>query len=451
MTHITSSLFRILNIKFPLRGIGGSLFRVFVGSGLPLFRNVPSLFWGGLGWGLLLLSSCVDMNDATQPISARIQLVQPTECIQPADLSSRTVTLLSANGESRQSLTDAQGVATFSDVVPDVYDVSTSWTVTGQQYNEMTGTQEVIRSATISGSLNSKLIVSQDIISVNTNISVDRDIVIGKVYYAASKDNNNRTYMAGKYIELYNQSNDTIDVSGLYVGMTEAESTPAYTLDNLRTAFGGTVILLKQIYRIPTDLPKQTGRGGCLVAPGGTVVICNSAIDHTVNSSLEHNLVDADFEVKDVKGSFQNNPDTPAMEMIYQIYNGTSVMNILQSGPAGVVIFRTDDDVTAWQKVYAYGKTTGMQWVTCPVNVIIDGMEALRNGTSGIDVKTKRLFDNIDAGYTYINAASGWNGETVYRKTLSTTPEGRKILLDTNNSSNDFKVSTTIQPREYDE
>jgi len=78
-------------------------------------------------------------------------------------------------------------------------------------------------------------------------------------------------------------------------------------------------------------------------------------------------------------------------------------------------------------------------------------MEALRNSSSGIDVKTKRLNDKIDAGYTYINATSGWNGETVYRKTMKRAADGHKILVDTNNSSNDFNVSQSIKPREYDE
>ena len=92
-----------------------------------------------------------------------------------------------------------------------------------------------------------------------------------------------------------------------------------------------------------------------------------------------------------------------------------------------------------------------MQWVLCPRRLIIDGMEALKNKTSGIDVSTKRLYDNIDAGYTYINATAGWSGETVYRKILKRSGKGHCILVDTNNSSNDFKVSTKIQPREYDD
>lgn len=392
---------------------------------------------------MTMLSSCVNFDDATTPVSVTVQLVQPAECTSAANVQGKTVSMI-IGGQTISAQSDADGKALFANIVPDVYDISTSWAVTADEYREMTGSQEVVSGATISGSVNSHLVSGEEIISLATNLSVNRDIVIGKVFYAGSRDNNNRTYLAGKYVELYNQSDNAVDVSGLYVGFTEAESSMAYTRDNLHKAFADSVILLKQIYRIPEGKPY-------MVKPGGTVVICNSAIDHTTNDSLEHNLTDADFEIKDVTGKYQNNPATPAMEMIYQMYNNTSIMNILQSGPVGVVIFRTDADVTSWQKVYAYGKTSGNQWVLCPVRHIIDGMEALRNGTTGIDVKTKRLYDHIDAGYTFINAASGWNGETVYRKTQKHAADGHKILVDTNNSSNDFKVSRTIQPREYDE
>lgn len=390
-----------------------------------------------------LLTSCVDMNDATGPVTVKVRLTQPDDCKQQMKLSGRTITM-QIGTQTISAQTDENGEASFSHITPDVYDVSTSWTITGAEYQQLTGTGEVVTAATVSGSVNSRLIAENGEILLPLIIAPNRDIVIGKVFYAGSRDNNNRTYMAGKYIELYNQSDDTIDVSGLYVGMVEAESNPAYTLANLHTAFADSVVLLKQIYRIPATQPYP-------VAPGGTVVICNSAIDHTKNDSLENDLTNADFEVKDVTGKYQNNPAVPAMDMIYQIYNGTSVMNILQSAPAGVVIFRTDEDVNQWKKVYAYGKTAGNQWVLCPVRCIMDGVEALKNGSTGVDVKLKRLYDNIDAGYTYINASTGWNGETVYRKTMRRAADGHRILVDTNNSSNDFKASKHIKPRQYDE
>lgn len=390
-----------------------------------------------------ILTSCVDFDDATQATSVTVQLLRPSEFAKDVDLSGKTV-VLRLGSQSTSALTDAGGVATFTGIVPDVYDISTSWSITAEEYVDATGTDEAVMGATVSGSLNSQLISGAQTFSLATHASADRDIVIGKVYFAGSRDNNNRTYVAGKYIELYNQSDDSVDISGLYVGLVEAESTPACTLTNLHDAFADSVVLLKQVYRIPATEPR-------MVAPGATVVICNSAVDHTANDTLEHNLLDADYEVKDVTGKYQNNPATPAMEMIYQIYNGTSVINMLQGGPVGVVIFRTSEDVTAWPKVYKYGKTSGSQWVLCPRRLVLDGMEALANKTSGIDVSTKRLYDNIDAGYTYIHSATGWNGETVYRKTLRRAADGHRILMDTNNSSHDFQVSTTIQPREYDD
>ena len=86
-----------------------------------------------------------------------------------------------------------------------------------------------------------------------------------------------------------------------------------------------------------------------------------------------------------------------------------------------------------------------------PKRVVLDGVDYLKNKATGVDVSSKRLYPEIDAAYTNINAASGWTGEVVYRRTASTATDGHQILMDTNNSLNDFKVSTTIKPRQYDE
>ena len=388
---------------------------------------------------VLWASACVDFDDATQATSVTVQLQAPEGLT--LDLGNKTVTM-QLGGQTTTVQTDSEGAAVFSNVVPDVYDVSVSWTITADEYMAAGGGEAV--ATTVSASLNSQLIAGAEVLYMQLLASAQRDIVIGKVYYAGSKDNNNRNYMAGKYIELYNQSDDTVDVSGLYIGLTESESTQAWTRSDLDQTYGsGAVVLLKQIYRIPTD-------DSYMVAPGGTVVICNSAIDHTDGNDQESDLTEADFEVKDTQGNYQNNPAVPAMQMIYQIYAGTSVMNLVQSGPTGVVIFRTDQDVTAWTKVYKYGATSGLQYVVCPTSCILDGMEALRRKTSGIDVTTKRLPDCVDAGYTSINAVSGWNAEVVYRRTRC-LQSGHKVLVDTNNSSNDCQTSTTIKPRQYDD
>ena len=65
--------------------------------------------------------------------------------------------------------------------------------------------------------------------------------------------------------------------------------------------------------RIPTDKHYK-------VAPGGTVLLVNSAVDHSLNSPMEHSLLKADFEAKDVKGKMLNNPEVPALQNVFNIY-----------------------------------------------------------------------------------------------------------------------------------
>ncbi|MBQ8711967.1 MAG: DUF4876 domain-containing protein [Prevotella sp.] len=392
----------------------------------------------------MLTASCIDYDDATKEITARIQLAMPAEFINGNDLQGHDIVLM--QGSNRLvGTTDADGIATFTGLIPDIYDISCSWEITGDRYQELTGDQQVVSGCTVSGSLNSHLIREEQTIQLSTNLSINRDIIIGKIYFAGSKDNNNRNYLAGKYIELYNQSDNAVDVSGLYIGLVEAESTQAYTLQNLHEQYADSVVLTKQVFRIPTGQP-------FIVQPGGTVLIVNSATDHTENDDMENDLSGADFEAKDLQGRTQNNPNVPAMELVYTANNMLSYMNLVQNGLCSVIIFRTDEDVTAWPKTYAYSKTSGTMWLLIPTRTIVDAVEVLPNKATGIDVSTKRLYPFLDAGYTNIEARSGYTGEVVYRRTSDKRgADGHLILVDTNNSSNDFHVSTTIKPRQYDE
>lgn len=392
----------------------------------------------------LTTTSCIDYDDATSETTARIQLSMPAEFTNGGDFAGHVVVM--QQGTTRLSATtDAQGIATFAGIIPDVYDISCSWELTGEQYQQLTGDQQVVSGCTVSGSLNSHLIRDDQTIELATNLAINRDIIISKIYYAGSKDVNNRTYMPGKYIELFNQSNQAIDVSGLYIALIEAESTQAYTLQNLHDDYADSVVLAKQVFRIPEAQP-------FIVEPGGTVLLVNSATDHRDGNEMENDLSDADFEAKDVSGRTQNNPAVPALELTYTMYPSISNMNLVQSGPCSVAIFRTDDDVTAWSTTYPYGKTIGNQWLLIPIRHIIDAVEVLANKATGVDVSTKRLYSTLDAGYINIEAKSGWSGETVYRRTSDKRgTDGHLILVDTNNSTNDFHVSTTIKPRQYDE
>ena len=255
--------------------------------------------------------------------------------------------------------------------------------------------------------------------------------------------------MAGRYIELFNQSDQTADVAGMYIGLLESSSPQPYTLDNLKNDpnINGTMVVVKQVYRIPTD--KEY-----LVEGGKSIVITNSAVDHTLTAQnqFEADLSGADFEVVDLNDKLEHNDNVVKMLREYYAFSSLKGMNLMQGGPCGIILFETDEDINTWPTTYGYGKTSGT-WVylLVPNSTIKDGVDFVKNTSTGPNLSTKRLYDEIDAGCTHIEAINGYTGEVVYRKTARKTSDGRKVLMDTNNSSNDFKVSTTIKPREYDE
>lgn len=411
-----------------------------------IYNNVKKLCALLLMAVAFLLSSCVDYDDVTNAVDVDVQLVMPEE-FTSTDYEGHTITLTQAGGSTQTATTDATGVAHFTGIVPDQYTISTSWDLTSTEYRTFTGDDQVNDGAVVSGTLSNTLIGTDalTILKLSTQLAINRSLVISKVYYAGTKNDNNRNYLADQYIELYNQSDDSIDVAGLCIGIVESDSR-AWTAANL-TADHPDSTALKQIFRLP-DTKK-------MVAPGETVLIANSAIDHSsAGSSSSPNLLGADYDVNDTRtrNAYTNNPDVPDMEVLYTFSAALNYMNLISGGPNTLVIFRAaKGDVDSWPRVYPYGRQNGSEYKLMPNSIVIDAVEILKYSNRGsVDVDTKRLVNSLDAGYTYINATNGYNGEVVIRKISNRTgKDGHKILTDTNNSTSDFEVSTTVKPRDY--
>lgn len=278
------------------------------------------------------------------------------------------------------------------------------------------------------------------------------DIVVSKVFYAASKGTESGNYAYGQYIELYNNSANDIDVTGLYIGLIESETkATAYTIEaieadaDLHSKLNGKVVL-KQVFQLPTE-------GTTILQPGKSILVCNSAINHTALAVVGHDLSGADYEVKTTNAKYAHNADVPALTMAYSFNSSTDFMNLSYAGPAGVVLLKNDTKAIDFENpIYARGKDKGSQYVIANLYYCVDAVDILANNKStGIDATTKRLNDTNDKGYASTATGGTYNGETVYRKTAYILPDGRKVLYDTNNSSVDFQSSSTIQPRAYDE
>ena len=386
--------------------------------------------------------SCVDFNDTTQPVSTTVQLVRPEGFLSSADMSGFTVTLQS-DEEVFKGVTDASGQVVFQDLAPGVYDISTSAHLNSEQYKKYTGKDVDPREEyVVTGTLNQQAMSTNTSLQLPMSMSRKVSLIISKIYSSTSKISGG-SYRIGTYIEIYNNSDEAVDAAGLYIGLLESESTIAYQQYPEDQAITPDSIYLKQLFRIPASSP-------VMVAPGSSLLLVNSATDHSSQNQYERDLRGADFEAKDATGKVPNNPAVPALELIYTAYKSVSNMNLQAGGPCAIVNFRTAEDVSQWPTVYAYGKTKGNMFLRMHIKHVLDGVDFIKfKAQTGPDINTKRLPTSLDAAYTNVSTASGNIGERLFRKTLSVTPEGRKILMDTNNSLNDFICNDNINPREY--
>ncbi len=299
------------------------------------------------------------------------------------------------------------------------------------------------------------LLVSLSLIPSLANAKASKasngDLVISKVYYAGTKDPNNKNYKADQYIEIFNNRHSVIDVSGLYIGLIETESsTAAYPSSYLSTTEAGDLkdkVICKQIFRIPATEP-------VLLEPGKSLVITNCAVDHTASNG--HDLSGADFEVKTSNSGYsEHNDAVPGLEKIFSFNDATDFMNFTNAGPCGFVLIaagaESQVNTAVAAPIYGYGKDRGNQYVAIPSYRVIDGVDILKKNasTDEVDTTTKRLVNSIDSGYVTTDLQNTWNGQTIYRRSAVVGDE-RVVLFDTNNSTTDWASSSDIQPRQYD-
>jgi len=384
------------------------------------------------------LSSCLSSDDQTQPITIYVNVENPSGL--SGLTGGQTVSLISSTGYNYMAQTDADGTATFTNVIPDIYNVSASWSITSDQYMDATG--ETVQHGTyvLSGALaNQVLIDDATRLTLSTNCARKQSVLISKVYYAGCKDNNNKNYLAGRFVELYNNSDESVDVAGMYLCLMESGSTPAYIIST-QTDY----IYIKQVFQFPDE-------GHHILQPGEHILVTNSAVDHTENAAADYDESNADFECKsNVNNAPANNPATPAMKLIWTAFATIPNMNLVQGGPCGIALIETEEDPAQWEPVYADGKSSGIQQLKAPAKYVVDGVDILKYRSDGtVDVSTKRFYDYIDAGYTNINAVNGYNGEVVYRVVESWTDDGRALLKDTNYSLDDWACTTGINIGEY--
>ncbi|MGC4235440.1 MAG: DUF4876 domain-containing protein [Niabella sp.] len=254
--------------------------------------------------------------------------------------------------------------------------------------------------------------------------------VIQEIFFTGTVTPENKTYNGDKYVIIYNNSDKVLYADSLVFAESHFLTTTkrAYTPDIMNEAFTSSTLVM-----VPgdgNDYPIQ---------PGESFVIANNAINHKEYNTNSFDLSKSKFEIELLSSINVDNPEVP------NTVNLAGFLTMHNRGFKSYVIFKMNKSVADFKTQNAY-TTTYINAVGNPTNAQVYKVE----NSSIIDAVNLSVASeyewivtspSLDMGWTYcgkVDSDANRYGKSVIRKILSTTPDGRKIYKDTNNSTVDF-------------
>ena len=348
-------------------------------------------------------------------------------------------------------LTNQAGVAIFEDIAPSTYNISASKELTAEIAFNYTGFNKAI---TINANLQN--IAVMPLQTIRQTLTLDGkaggDLVIKEVYSLGAANDGYAIMFKDQFFEIFNNSDETRYLDKLYIAYLSPSKAGQGSTDVPLGLPLTSFVYASKILQFPgtgTQYPLEPGMGAVIainainykeLKPLALTVDNSTAQFDTYAITWLQSLGRTGNSFFDV-----DNPNVPNMNCIYLNIQNNGFFNmddyasiaLVKSGP---VFTETIKDPTI--------TTSEVFYMKIPVSEIIDGVDILAKSSSAA---FKRLPAVIDSGFTYAqeNGSANYTGKSLRRKVAKTLASGRKVLQDSNNSSNDFEVVAPATPRSY--
>lgn len=430
-----------------------------------------------------LLQGCKKDNDFAQPIDLVYQLeVDPSVITFAIPYEKATIVLTNKTNNGKYTVVASNdGKVNFSGITPGTYSVNVSLTLTAAEVSQLSGTST---NEELHLNFSGDNLTYHDNNTSSLRLITSRPLgnfVFKQIYYAASHTTKGANFRDA-FIEIYNNSNETLYADSLCFAVLIGKinnNTGDYLLSNLQfdwsqslnmSALGDAntdYFYAKAIFMIPSN-----GMGNRYpVEPGKSFVIAGTAVDHTkpytLNSdkvqaigdpTLTVDLSKADFEVymfpyeqKIKPGStpFASDIDNPSIQDVETIFaTGMSDLILNPQGKDSYVLFKSgkENDPNTFpmfaNPTIRIINDKAVFYPQVPVKYIVDAVEV--SSVIEKDKTPRRLPLVLDAGSASVSGGP-YSSQSIVRKTKQTV-NGRRILMDTNNSSQDFGVLPKADP-----
>lgn len=379
--------------------------------------------------------ACKD-DDEVKPVGFTVTVSYPETYKDQLASGAKVIVTNTVTNVTENTTTNASGAAMFSTLIPGTYQISVSRDLSASEGLTQTGIEsEVYLNASVS---NYVLSEAGGNVDVRLKGSPVGGLVLKEIYYTGSPS----FYFYDQFYEIYNNSTDTLYADSLCIGdvvgnpYLSSSSKPSGFLTDTEN------IYFSNIWMVP-------GNGKTYpIAPGKSIIIAETGMNHKSDpagnpeSPVDLGTPVGDFETYyETSGRDTDNPAVPNMIQVYiaiptmfdwlTTVFGPSIAIFRHPDPAGLPLFTEP------------GSTSTRSYPQVPVANVIDAVDAVSNENASA---FKRLPAALDAGFTY---CSGTYVKESVRRKVKATLNGRRVLQDTNNSTQDFEVLTTPTPKSW--
>lgn len=389
---------------------------------------------------VLLIGGCRKEFSSMALVSHQVKVIYPELYAKKYADNAQVKLTNTVTNQSFIALTNADGLATFEGLLQGNYQVNVVRNITAAEALVLIGYEDEVF---LNGStLNHKISGEEMPYEIALKGSKLGGLIFKEIFYSGSRSPSGGTYFSDQYYEIYNNSNEVIYADSLCIGDTGGAPGNSTTAKPFGFQSDPDHVYLQNVWMVP-----GTGKSHP-IEPGESIIIAQDGINHKTdplgNANSPVNLGEgiADYESY-VERADNKDVDAPAVPNLYPIYLGSVGFDWLVSVfGTGMVIFKhPEPDQLPFN--LEPGSTGNKRYVQVPITYVLDAVDISANANAS---NYKKVPIALDGGFTY-NGGS-YTG-TVVRRKVKTVVNGRRVLLDTNNSTQDFETSVVAKPKSW--
>ena len=378
--------------------------------------------------------SCSD-EPVVPTVEASIEIVRP-EGIDDLQILKETVVFRNLSSGEEMRFDSTEGLAIPVGIYECSYEAEATYVNAGDEESA------VVEGRLIGNAESVQVTAAGFKLVLPVYLSVDKDdFIFEEIFFTGTRRASGSSYIGDTYFKIYNNTDHVLYADGLAICESKFKSTQFYTYTpDIRQD----EMTVHAIYVIPGNGTEHP------VAPGESLVICDTGIDHRISNPNSFDLSDADFEWYDESTNPSHTDiDSPTVPNLDKWYCYTLTVFVphnrgfssfaLARIPIGKEAYLSDYYYDYEYTIYVPAGTFPMSGSAyrLPNEWIVDGV----NCSVETDREWNVLPPSIDAGWTHCGAMDFDENrffKSIRRKMLYLTDDGIRVLKDTNNSTADF-------------